>query len=151
MRGVWWRGTSSITNNLRLNSAIGFITPKDMLAGRQQEIHTERARKLEAARKQRQFVASRRREKAKTLVSGRFRGTGRGGLLPDARRSTPNPVTHIGVWALCVNLVITNGSFSSLQFRVFGLAFVQDRDIRVGILPEREKILVGGFCFSLIS
>jgi hypothetical protein len=33
---------------------IGYITPKDMLAGRQQEIHTERDRKLEAARKQRQ-------------------------------------------------------------------------------------------------
>ena len=34
-------------NNVRLNSAIGYITPKDMLAGRQQEIHAERNRKLE--------------------------------------------------------------------------------------------------------
>jgi len=42
-------------NNVRLNSATGYITPKDMLAGRQQEIHTERDRKLEAARKQRQI------------------------------------------------------------------------------------------------
>ena len=41
-------------NNVRLNSAIGYITPKDMLAGRQQEIHAERDRKLEVARKQRQ-------------------------------------------------------------------------------------------------
>jgi putative transposase len=41
-------------NNPRLNSAIGYITPKDMLAGRQQEIHAERDRKLEAAREQRQ-------------------------------------------------------------------------------------------------
>jgi putative transposase len=40
--------------NLRLNSATGYITPKDMLGGRQQEIHAERDRKLEAARKQRQ-------------------------------------------------------------------------------------------------
>ncbi len=38
-------------NNVRLNSATGYITPKDMLAGRQQEIHAERDRKLEAARK----------------------------------------------------------------------------------------------------
>ncbi len=37
-------------NNVRLNSAIGYITPKDMLAGRQQEIHADRDRKLEAAR-----------------------------------------------------------------------------------------------------
>jgi len=41
-------------NNVRLNSATGYITPKDVLAGRQQEIHTERDRKLEAARQQRQ-------------------------------------------------------------------------------------------------
>jgi putative transposase len=42
-------------NNVRLNSATGCITPKDMLAGRQQEIHAERDRKLEEARKQRQI------------------------------------------------------------------------------------------------
>ena len=47
-------------NNVRLNSATGYITPKDMLAGRQQEIHAERDRKLEEARKQRQV----RRRKA---------------------------------------------------------------------------------------
>src|SRR5262249_5782392 len=42
-------------NDVRLNSAIGYITPQDMLAGRQQEIHAERDRKLEEARKQRQI------------------------------------------------------------------------------------------------
>jgi putative transposase len=41
-------------NNVRLNSATGYITPKDVLAGRQQKIHAERDRKLEAARQQRQ-------------------------------------------------------------------------------------------------
>jgi hypothetical protein len=41
-------------NNVRLNSATGYITPKDVLAGRQQEIHAGRDRKLEAARQQRQ-------------------------------------------------------------------------------------------------
>jgi putative transposase len=40
-------------SNIRLNSAIGYITPKDMLAGRQQEIHAERDRKLAAVRRQR--------------------------------------------------------------------------------------------------
>jgi hypothetical protein len=35
-------------NNV-LISAIGYITLKDMLAGRQQEIHWERDRKLEAS------------------------------------------------------------------------------------------------------
>jgi hypothetical protein len=43
----------SKNNNVRLNSAIGYITPKDMLAGHQQEIQAERDRKLEAAREQR--------------------------------------------------------------------------------------------------
>jgi putative transposase len=40
-------------NNIRLNSAIGYITPKDMLAGHQQEFQADRDRKLEAAREQR--------------------------------------------------------------------------------------------------
>jgi len=35
-------------NNVRLNSATGYITPKDVLAERQQETHAERDRKLEA-------------------------------------------------------------------------------------------------------
>jgi putative transposase len=41
-------------NNVRLNRAVGYITPEDMLAGRQREIHAERDRKLER-RKQRQI------------------------------------------------------------------------------------------------
>jgi len=40
-------------NYIRLHSAIGYVTPSDMLAGRQAEIHAERDRKLEAAREQR--------------------------------------------------------------------------------------------------
>lgn len=48
-------------NNSRLNSAIGYITPKNILAGRQQEIHAERDRRLEQARCQRQL---RRRQAA---------------------------------------------------------------------------------------
>jgi putative transposase len=41
-------------NTVRLHSAIGFITPADMLAGRQAEIHASRDRKLEQARQRRQ-------------------------------------------------------------------------------------------------
>ena len=48
-------------NNVRLNSAIGYITPKDMLAGHQQEIQAERDRKLDAAKEQRK---NRRQEAA---------------------------------------------------------------------------------------
>jgi putative transposase len=48
-------------NYVRLHSAIGYVTPNDMLAGRQVEIHTERDRKLEAARHERQ---SRRQQAA---------------------------------------------------------------------------------------
>jgi putative transposase len=40
-------------NYVRLDSAIGYITPKDMLAGHPQEIQADRDRKLEAAREQR--------------------------------------------------------------------------------------------------
>jgi putative transposase len=41
-------------NHIRLHSAIGYVTPNDMLGGRQAAIHAERDRKLEAARQQRQ-------------------------------------------------------------------------------------------------
>jgi hypothetical protein len=51
----------SVSNEIVLReSAIGFVTPADMLAGRQKEIHEARDRKLEEARRQRQ----RRREQA---------------------------------------------------------------------------------------
>jgi hypothetical protein len=46
MRGVWFRVTLEHYNNFRLNSAIGYITPKDMLAGHQQEIQADRDRKF---------------------------------------------------------------------------------------------------------
>ena len=42
-------------NTVRLHSAIGFIAPADMLAGKQTEIHQTRDRKLETARQQRQL------------------------------------------------------------------------------------------------
>jgi hypothetical protein len=42
-------------NTVRLHSAIGFVTPQDMLEGRQAEIHAGRDRKLEQARRQRQL------------------------------------------------------------------------------------------------
>ena len=40
-------------NTERLHSAIGYVTPQDMLDGRQAEIHAARDNKLEAAREQR--------------------------------------------------------------------------------------------------
>ena len=42
-------------NTVRLHSAIGFVTPEDLLAGRRDEIHAARDRKLEQARQQRQL------------------------------------------------------------------------------------------------
>jgi putative transposase len=42
-------------NHVRLHSAIGYVTPIDMLAGRQAEIHAERDRKLEKAGRLRQL------------------------------------------------------------------------------------------------
>ena len=42
-------------HHVRLHSAIGYVTPNDMLMGRQAAIHAERDRKLEQARQQRQL------------------------------------------------------------------------------------------------
>jgi transposase InsO family protein len=49
-------------NTRRLHSAIGYVTPADMLAGRAAEIHAERDRGLEEARRQR--AENRQRQKA---------------------------------------------------------------------------------------
>ncbi len=48
-------------NTVRLHSAIGYVTPRDMIEGRQAEIQAARDRKLEEARRQRQL---RRRQAA---------------------------------------------------------------------------------------
>jgi len=50
-------------NTVRLHSAIGYVTPNDMLEGKQKQIHTQRDLKLEAARQTRQL---RRQQAAKT-------------------------------------------------------------------------------------
>src|SRR5262249_41690948 len=52
-------------NTVRLHSAIGYVTPQDMLAGRQVEIHAARDHKLEEARRQRQV----RRQQAPSMLS----------------------------------------------------------------------------------
>ena len=42
-------------NTVRLHSPIGFVTPTDMLAGRQKEIHDARDHKLAEAQRHRQL------------------------------------------------------------------------------------------------
>jgi hypothetical protein len=42
-------------NYVRLHSSIGYVTPNEMLAGRQAAIHAERDRKVEEARQQREL------------------------------------------------------------------------------------------------
>ena len=61
-------------NNVRLHSAIGYVTPSDMLAGRQAQIHEDRDHKLEAARQQRQIrrqlAAQAAAQQTATQISG---------------------------------------------------------------------------------
>ena len=45
-------------NTVRLHSAIGYVTPHDMLTGRQAEIHAARDRKLEQARQPDKFAVN---------------------------------------------------------------------------------------------
>jgi putative transposase len=49
-------------NESRLHSAIGYVTPKDMLEGRDKEIHAERDRKLAEARERRKQMRQQRHE-----------------------------------------------------------------------------------------
>ncbi len=50
-------------NEVRLHSAIGYVTPKDKLEGRAEAIHAERDRKLEEARERRKEKRRKGREK----------------------------------------------------------------------------------------
>lgn len=61
-------------NEVRLHSAIGYVTPRDRLEGRQQEIWNQRDRKLAAARERR-----RTQRQASSAASG---GKGLGGNTP---------------------------------------------------------------------
>ena len=38
-----------------------------------------------------------------------------------------------------------------LQLRVFVFGFSQDGDVRVGVFPEREEVVIGGFCFCHVA
>ena len=57
-------------NTVRLHSAIGYVTPQDMLAGRQGEIHAARDRKLEEARRQRQLRRQLAHREATATMAG---------------------------------------------------------------------------------
>jgi transposase InsO family protein len=55
-------------NTARLHSAIGFVTPRDKLEGREREIFAARDRKLEAARETRRLRRQAAREKAEKFT-----------------------------------------------------------------------------------
>src|ERR1039457_1012472 len=84
-------------NNVRLNSAIGYITPKDMLTGRQQEIQADRDRKLEAAREQRKNRRQRAARSTKRITSGPRTVTGPSALEFGSRRYGSSLRTRIFV------------------------------------------------------
>jgi uncharacterized membrane protein len=55
-------------NDVRLHSALGYVTPADKLSGLEQEIWAERDRKLEAAREERKQRRQAARVLAETIV-----------------------------------------------------------------------------------
>jgi putative transposase len=57
-------------NEVRLHSAIGYITPHDMLAGRQQEIQQARDAKIEEARLRRAQARQQQRDQNTTAAAG---------------------------------------------------------------------------------
>jgi hypothetical protein len=63
-------------NNIRLNSATGYIRPKDMLADRQQEIYAQRDRKLKLPAMNGRVAGSKRREERSGEALQRSTGGG---------------------------------------------------------------------------
>ena len=72
-------------NNVRLHSAIGYVTPRDMLEGRAPAIQEERERKLKAAREKRRFA---NREMKVNLTTCRETEDGSAGEQPSRDSDT---------------------------------------------------------------
>ena len=78
-------------NEVRLHSAIGYVTPKDKLEGREADIFAQRDRKLAEARKQRRAARQQARDKAvddscgDRKVDGPVGGYGSAGKQPERR------------------------------------------------------------------
>ena len=72
-------------NEVRLHSAIGYITPHDMLAGRQKEIHEARDAKLEEAREKRAQARAKQREEYRSRRSVEKPTTPNGSYSEDIR------------------------------------------------------------------
>jgi transposase InsO family protein len=60
-------------NNVRLHSAIGYLTPKDKLEGRAEEIHAARDRKLAEARERRKAERQTEHERRQARAAGNAR------------------------------------------------------------------------------
>ena len=58
------------TTPFRLHSAIGYLTPKDKLEGRERQVFAERDRKLEEARQQRQLRRQSARQPVAQTIGG---------------------------------------------------------------------------------
>ncbi len=88
-------------NQVRLHSALHYITPADKLAGREQAILAVRDRKLEAARQQRQ-----ERHKTQPELTGTHREEGRGGL-GERGLVSPKPEEELAAQPLLIPMTIT--------------------------------------------
>jgi hypothetical protein len=83
-------------NEQRLHSAIGYVTPRDMLEGRQKAIHEERDRKLEAARERRAEARAKARTESYTMST---RSEDRATLGSDPSAESMPKASALGVLA----------------------------------------------------
>jgi hypothetical protein len=45
----------------------------------------------------------------------------------------------------------TSGKAQSLELRILRLGLRQDWNVGIGVFPNGEEVLIGGFCLGLIS
>jgi hypothetical protein len=108
-------------NTVRLHSAIGYVTPQDMLIGRQAEIHEARDRKLEQARRPPRIYLTVLSPIPRPAVQGQVLAITNTGGLRLGRSFPPSPII-----ASRLSLPVTFGC-RLLQLADFGLLIASCR------------------------
>jgi hypothetical protein len=65
--------------------------------------------------------------------------------------SEREPTSGAFRWESALLRASTEGAMQLLQLCILGFGLLEDRDVRVGVFPERKEILIGRSCLGVIT